>query len=404
VEGIVGSFVDRLAALFPLSFDPSTGAPIDPSIVAAHALSDLLIGLSYVAISLSLLVLYLGVRRELPFQWVTLAFGTFIVACGGTHFMHVVLLWTPAYELAGAVQGITVGASVATAVAVPPLIPRVRALLAAARTSEERRERAHLYEVELARREAAEEALRLRDEFLSIAAHELKTPITTVRGVAQMLTRRRAAGRLSDREAETRLIRRIDQQSARLARLVENLLDLSRIDSDQLTIERGPTDLVPLVADVVAAYEEVGVPHQFRLRGAPEATVDADPVRIEQVLTNLIDNALKYAPEGGEVEVDLTVEGGHVRLAVRDHGLGVPPEHRAQLFERLYRGHQESHRSGLGLGLYVSRQIVDRHGGTIRAEFPADGGTRFVVELPAPTAAGGVGPSAATVGATALGA
>jgi signal transduction histidine kinase len=101
------------------------------------------------------------------------------------------------------------------------------------------------------------------------------------------------------------------------------------------------------------------------------------------VLTNLLDNARKYSPEGGAVEVSLrSLDGGGAELAVRDFGLGIPHEKRGQIFERFYQAHGEGHRSGLGLGLFISRQIVSLHGGEIHAEFPDDGGTRFVVRLP----------------------
>jgi signal transduction histidine kinase len=121
------------------------------------------------------------------------------------------------------------------------------------------------------------------------------------------------------------------------------------------------------------------------LRAPAEVPIWADPLRIEQVVTNLLDNAIKYSPEGGPIEVDVdSVEPGTVRLAVRDHGIGVPPEHRGQIFERFYQAETvpTKHASGMGLGLYISRQIVELHDGRIAAEFPPDGGTRFVVTLP----------------------
>jgi signal transduction histidine kinase len=106
-------------------------------------------------------------------------------------------------------------------------------------------------------------------------------------------------------------------------------------------------------------------------------------MRLEQVLTNLLDNAIKYSPEGTEVEVTLApVESDMVELTVRDHGSGIPVENREQLFQRFYQAHANGHQGGMGLGLYISRQIVELHGGTIDAEFPTDGGTRFVVRLP----------------------
>jgi signal transduction histidine kinase len=111
--------------------------------------------------------------------------------------------------------------------------------------------------------------------------------------------------------------------------------------------------------------------------------LNVDPVRIEQVITNLVGNAIKYSPDGGTIEVLLERVGSDaVRLSVRDHGVGVPPERRARLFERLYQAHGDGYLSGLGLGLFISKQIVDLHGGSIEAQFPLDGGTRMIVTLP----------------------
>jgi len=111
-------------------------------------------------------------------------------------------------------------------------------------------------------------------------------------------------------------------------------------------------------------------------------------LRLEQVLTNLIDNAVKYSPEGGRVDVVLTQPSRHsVELSVRDYGLGIPADRRDQIFDRFYQAHDSNYRSGMGLGLYVCRQIVELHGGEIYAECPPDGGTRLVVRLPVAQAA-----------------
>ena len=110
---------------------------------------------------------------------------------------------------------------------------------------------------------------------------------------------------------------------------------------------------------------------------------EVDPLRLEQVLTNLLDNAIKYSPDGGTIEVAVSRSmDDALEIAIRDHGPGVPPEKRSLIFERFYQAHGNGHKSGLGLGLYVSRQIVELHGGEITAEFPSDGGSRFVVVLP----------------------
>jgi excisionase family DNA binding protein len=236
---------------------------------------------------------------------------------------------------------------------------------------------------EWAARVAAEDALRVRDEFLSIAAHELRTPITSLSGQAQLLLRRlRRHGRLEPEQLASAL-ETIRGQAEKLSRLVSQLLDLSRLEGGKLALERHPTDLVDVVQQVVATARAWSERHTISVAAPPSLEAWVDPLRLEQVLTNLLDNAVKYSPEGGPIEVALArVDAGSVELSVRDRGLGIPVEKRGQLFERFYQAHANGHRGGMGLGLYVSRQIVKLHGGDICAEFPPEGGTRFVVRLP----------------------
>ncbi len=240
----------------------------------------------------------------------------------------------------------------------------------------------------------AQEAIRARETFLSIASHELRTPLTSLMGYAQMAVRRlERDGQLEPRRAEQSL-RAIVSQADKLSRLLSQLLDISRVDTGKLALEPRPTELVALLEQCVAAARLWSDRHQISLTAPARLAALVDPLRLEQVLTNLLDNAVKYSPDGGPVEVALTSDGRWAEFSIRDHGLGIEPEKRSQIFERFYQAHGSSYRSGLGLGLYVSQQIVERHGGSIRAEFPDDGGTRFVVRLPldvpepvAPTAA-----------------
>jgi signal transduction histidine kinase len=123
--------------------------------------------------------------------------------------------------------------------------------------------------------------------------------------------------------------------------------------------------------------------HRIGLRAPSSLRAQLDAPRLEQVLTNLLDNAVKYSPQGGDVDVALSeAADGTIEIAVRDFGSGIVPERRERIFERFYRAHEHDYAGGMGLGLYISKQIVELHGGTLRAEFPEDGGTRFVVDLP----------------------
>jgi signal transduction histidine kinase len=173
-------------------------------------------------------------------------------------------------------------------------------------------------------------------------------------------------------------------QADKLGRLVGQLLDVSRIDAGKLQLERHPTNLALLVDQVVSAARSLAEDtHAISLTAPAVVECDVDALRLEQVLTNLIDNAIKYSPEGGAVDVVLSQPNRRgIELSVRDHGLGIPVDKRDQIFDRFYQAHDSSYRSGMGLGLYVCRQIVELHGGEIHAEFPADGGTRLRVRLP----------------------
>ena len=242
--------------------------------------------------------------------------------------------------------------------------------------------RARLYEAERIAREQAQEATRVRDEFLSVASHELRTPLTSLQARAQLSLRRIRRDGTADTEQVTAAFEEIRRQTERMGALITQLLDVSRLQAGRLTLGMERLDLVPLVRQVIEGLPESEA-HTFALRAPDHLVVRADGLRLEQVLTNLLDNAVKYSPDGGRIDVEIrTLEPLAVEIVVRDHGIGIPPERRAAIFERYYRAHTDSYQSGLGLGLYISRQIVELHGGTITAEFPDDGGARFVIVLP----------------------
>ncbi|MCL5958096.1 MAG: PAS domain-containing protein [Chloroflexi bacterium] len=233
----------------------------------------------------------------------------------------------------------------------------------------------------------AQRAIRSRDEFLSVAAHELKTPVTSLRGFAQLTLRRLEKTHDDDPQLDRQRIHRalevINQQSSKLSRLVSQLLDISRIEGGKLVLYREMTDVTALVQGVAAGARAMTHRHSIKVSVAPKVEALLDPLRFEQVVTNLIDNAIKYSPSGGEIDVELSKpESEMVRLVVRDRGFGIPPEHRHQIFGRFYQAHADSHTSGVGLGLHISHQIISLHGGELRVEFPDDGGTRFIVSVP----------------------
>jgi PAS domain S-box-containing protein/excisionase family DNA binding protein len=226
-------------------------------------------------------------------------------------------------------------------------------------------------------------ALRLRDEFLSVAAHELRTPLASLKAHAQVAMRRLERSGQLEPERVAEALKAMASQSDKLNRLLGHLLDISRINAGKLILDVQQVDLVAMVEEVVKNARTRNSTHQITLTAPPALDVEADSLRLEQVLTNLLDNAMKYSAEGSPIEIDVSQAGeGTLEIAVRDHGVGIPSEKRARIFERFYQAHGSGFQSGLGLGLYVSGEIVELHGGEIRAEFPPDGGSRFVVRLP----------------------
>jgi signal transduction histidine kinase len=229
----------------------------------------------------------------------------------------------------------------------------------------------------------AQAEVRLREEFLSVASHELRTPVTSLQLAVQGLLEIDAP----PPEFLSRALRSAERQSRRLGRLVDSLLDVSRIQAGRLVLEREPVDLVQLCRDVAGALDKelarAGCPLTL---DAPETLVGRwDRGRIEQVITNLVGNAIKYAA-GAAIELVLVrVDGGdgpRARLSVQDHGMGIAPAEQARIFERFERAVPERHYGGLGLGLYIVRRILSAHGGSIRVESVPGGGATFIAELP----------------------
>jgi signal transduction histidine kinase len=246
--------------------------------------------------------------------------------------------------------------------------------------------------------EAAQRAIRLRDEFLGIASHELRTPLTSLKLQTQILQRTLARHGMQNLSEETlqKALAIFHRQLGSLAGLIEDLLDVSRIANGRLSIERAPTFVLELVQEVVERFREqfqhADAPFTVDLPLAPELVARWDRLRIEQVLTNLLSNALKYGG-GTPVGVCARLTGERVELSVSDQGVGIPPEHHARIFQRFERAVEGSGISGLGLGLYIVREIVSAHGGDIHVRSAPGQGATFTVSLPLHSE---VGPSAST--------
>lgn len=245
-------------------------------------------------------------------------------------------------------------------------------------------ENARLFAAEREAFRLAEAAVRDREDFLAVAAHELKTPVTSLHGYAQLYLRQFEKDGALEEDRQRLALQNIAQQSARLARLVNRLLDDSLFTAGALSLDRDRVDLSALVERVARGAQEATARHTIVVTTPGPVTAIVDQLHLEHALANLLDNAIRFSPFGGPIEVTIAmISSDRARIRVRDHGIGVPPENRSDLFTRFHRAHTRSYRSGLGLGLYIGRRIVELHGGQIEAEFPDDGGTCIVVTLPA---------------------
>ncbi len=234
-----------------------------------------------------------------------------------------------------------------------------------------------------------------KDEFISIISHELKNPLASIKGYAGLLMRR--ARKDSSLAAATKGLDVIEQQVNRMTMLLDQLRDVSHIGINRFAIEPQTTDLVVLVRHVVAGVQTTTSDHTIRLDAIDRPLyADVDEFRMEQVLNNLVGNAIKYSPDGGDVEVmvgpseetDLdenrpAIPAGWAVVTIRDHGIGIPAAGRDRLFERFFRAANAKGRvSGMGLGLFIAREIVQRHGGLIWVESEEGKGSLFGIALP----------------------
>lgn len=247
-------------------------------------------------------------------------------------------------------------------------------------------ERARLY------RQARDE-VRQRDEFLSIASHELRSPLAALQLQLQMLHRLAAREQAPPPQAVLDKVEALERQARRLTALVNELLDVSRLRVGRLELRLEDLDLAELARDSIRQVEdELGRSgSRIALRAEAPATGRWDRLRLEQVVTNLLVNAAKFG-EGRPIAVTVEAEADLARLAVADQGIGIPPEQQERIFGRFERAASPEHYAGFGLGLYIAREIVEAHGGRIRLASTLGLGSTFTVELPRSPAPGGVTP------------
>ena len=220
-----------------------------------------------------------------------------------------------------------------------------------------------------------------KDSFMSMASHELKNPVTALKGFAQLLKRRMEK---QDIEGSGDLLVRMETQIARLTKLIEDLLDVSKIEAGGLEYAEERIAIDGLIQDIAETIQHTNTTHSIRMHGTSHKQVIGDSDRLGQVFINLMTNAMKYSPQATSVDVSIAAAHDEVLVGVRDYGVGIPEEHLSKVFERFYRVHDAKEQTfpGLGLGLYISHEIVKRHGGRIWVESTEGKGATFYVALP----------------------
>jgi len=219
-----------------------------------------------------------------------------------------------------------------------------------------------------------------KDEFISIASHELKTPLTSVKGYVQLLERSIDKG---DVQTVKKHLVKAQTQLEKLNNLIADLLDISKIESGKLKFNKQNFFIGDLLKNLVEVMAQSFPDYKITIKGKVEQCIFGDEMRIEQVIINFLTNAIKYSPGTSEVIINVREENERLYLGVRDFGIGIAPEQQKSLFEKFYRVEETAlHFQGLGIGLYISAEIIRRHGGTVGVQSTLGEGSEFFFQIP----------------------
>lgn len=344
-----------------------------------YILSDLAIFTAYFAIPL-LLFRIISKRKDIPFPKIIWLFIAFILLCGTTHLLDAIIFWWPAYRLSALVRFFTGVISIFTVFAlykITPVIYKLRTVEQLEAEIEDRKraeaESKHNKLMQL----AAEELMQKKDEFMSFASHELKTPITSVKACLQVLQKVVKQNDTLDDVAP--FVERASKQVNKLTDIINELMDVTRIQAGKLELNRSDFNLMGLVQESIDQCRLGEERRTVTITGDKEVVINGDYTRLEQVLTNFLTNAFKYSAEGEEVDISFySNPGGGTRVAVTDKGIGIANDKVAQIFDRFYRVENTSQKySGMGLGLYISAEIIRQHGGQIGVDSTLGEGSTF---------------------------
>jgi signal transduction histidine kinase/CheY-like chemotaxis protein len=365
-----------------------------------HILSDVAIFGAYTAIP-CVLAFFILRRKDVPFPRILWLFVAFIFACGFGHLVESTIFWNPVYRFSGLIKLITAVVSWATVFALIQIVPQALHLPGLARLNNELRgeveerkrveqalrdseeQLASLLESERAARGDAEHANRIKDEFLSTVSHELRTPLNAILGYAQLLLRGKIeAGELGEG------LTIIERNAKVQAQIIEDLLDMSRIISGKVRLDVAAVELGNVIEAAVATVKPAADAKNIRIQTVLDSrsgAVFGDSGRLQQVVWNLLTNAIKFTPKGGRVQIVLARVNSHAEIRVADSGQGIAPELLPFIFDRFRQGDASTARQhgGLGLGLSIVKHLVELHGGTVAANSSGSGqGAMFVVSLP----------------------
>lgn len=351
-----------------------------PSLLWLHVVSDMLIGVAYLGISL---LLYLLVRTiRLPFSPVFIAFGLFIGLCGLTHFMNVWTVWNPDYLLDGMIKAATAAASVATAIGLVFVRPQVEEVVHTARLSEERRIRLESTYAELeALYKKVTELDEIKTQFFANVSHELRTPLALILGPAERLL-----GDANLTPEQKRQLESISRNGRLLLKQVNDLLDVAKLEAGKMQIRYVRLDLAPWLRRIASQFDIAADQRRIRFHVAIPDSLPAeiDPDMLERVFINLLSNAFKFTPEDGEIRVELQGGKEEFFLSVADTGPGIGIDQQQAIFERFRQAEGGATRKhgGTGLGLAIVKDFVELHGGRIEVTSAPGSGARFLVRLP----------------------
>ena len=410
---------DLLSTFFANNFIPHGHCYLwKPGLVWLHLTSDAVTTLAYYSVAVAI-IYFTNQRKDLPAQTVVLLVGFFFIfaLCGTTHLMEVVTLWHPFYWVSGLIKAVTGAWSFYTfTFLLIPLIPvaldapspaqlaltnqeleESRRCIQAINVELEQRVQERTAQLEASNRTKdellmreqtiraeAEAANRAKDEFLSILSHELRTPLNAILGWSAMLRQRTLSEDKVLRALET-----IERNAKSQAQLIEDILDISRIITGKLRLQVRPVNLVPVIESAIESVRLAAEAKSIRLQSRIDSQAGpllGDANRLQQVVWNLLSNALKFTPKDGRVEIRLERVNSHAEITVSDTGLGISSDFLPFVFDRFRQHDSTTTRSygGLGLGLAIVRQLVELHGGTVTVVSPGIGqGTTFTVTLPA---------------------